>query len=185
LAEGFLEKAMLDPTPLALQTATSMFAQQGRHADAINEGERAIALDPNDANSYISLAGALSLAGQFKKALELIERAIRLNPHYPPSYLYELGLTRFGMEQFDQAAATLEKATAINPDDRWSQRLLLAAYGHLDRGEDAAKIFEAAEKNWRGFDPLSVRGVAFWYPFKQPADAERLAEGLRRANVPD
>ena len=22
--------------------------------------------------------------------------------------------------------------------------------------------------NWRGFDPLTVRGVAFWYPFKQP-----------------
>jgi adenylate cyclase len=107
LAEEFLEKAMLDPTPLALQTATSMLAQQGRHADAINEGERAIALDPNDANSYISLAGALSLAGQFEKALELIEWAKRLNPHYPPSYLYELGLTRLGMEQFDQAAATL------------------------------------------------------------------------------
>ena len=61
----------------------------------------------------------------------------------------------------------------------------MAAYGHLGRGEDAAKIFEAAEDNWRGFDPLSVRGVAFWYPFKQPKDAERLAEGLRRANVPD
>jgi TolB-like protein/class 3 adenylate cyclase len=185
LAEEFLEKAMLDPTPLALQIAAAMFSQQGRHADAINEGERAIALDPNDADSYVALSGALSLEGQFKKAQELIERAMRLNPHYPPSYLYELGLARFGMEQFAEAAISLEKATALNPDDRWSQRLLLAAYGHLDRGEDAAKIFKAAEKNWRGFDPLSVRGVAFWYPFKQPADAERLAEGLRRANVPD
>jgi TolB-like protein/class 3 adenylate cyclase len=185
LAEEFLEKAMLDPTPLALQTAASMLAQQGRHADAINEGERAIALDPNDADSYVALAGALSLAGQFEKSLELIERAMRLNPHYPPSYLYELGLARFGMEQFADAAMTLEKATALNPDDRWSRRILLAAYGHLGRGEDAAKIFAEAEKNWRGFDPLSVRGVAFWYPFKQPADAERLAEGLRQADVPD
>ncbi len=185
LAEEFLEKAMLDPTPLALQTAASMLAHQGRHADAINEGERAIALDPNDADSYVALAGALSLAGQFEKALELIERAMRLNPHYPPSYMYELGLARFGMEQFAEAAVTLEKAIALNPDDRWSRRILLAAYGYLDRGEDAAKIFEAAEENWRGFDPLSVRGVAFWYPFKQPADSERLAEGLRRADVPD
>ncbi len=185
LAEEFLEKAMQNPTPLALQTAASMLAQQGRHADAINEGERAIALDPNDADSYLSLAGALSLAGQFEKALGLIERAMRLNPHYPPSYLYELGLAQFGMEQFAKAAGSLEKAIALNPDDRWSRRLLLAAYGHLGRGEDAAKIFKAAEENWRGFDPLSVRGVAFWYPFKQPGDAERLAEGLRRANVPE
>jgi TolB-like protein/class 3 adenylate cyclase len=185
LAEEFLKKAMRDPTPLALQVAASMLAQEGRHAEAIAEGERAIALDPNDADSYVALAGALSLAGQFQKALGLVERAMRLNPHYPPSYLYELGLAQFGMTQFDQAAATLEKAIALNPDDRWPRRLLLAAYGHLGRGEDAAKIFVAAEKNWRGFDPLSVRGVAFWYPFKQSADAERLAEGLRRANVPD
>jgi len=185
LAEEFLEKAMHDPTPLALQTAASMLAQQGRHADALREGERAVAMDPNDADSYVALAGALSMAGQSKKAMELIERAMRLNPHYPPSYLYELGLARFGLGQFAEAANALEKATALNPDDRWSSRLLLAAYGHLGRGEDAAKIFEEAEKNWRGFDPLSVRSVAFWYPFKQPADAERLAEGLRRANVPD
>jgi TolB-like protein/class 3 adenylate cyclase len=185
LAEEILEKAMHDPTPLALQTAASMLAQQGQHADALSEGERAVAMDPNDADSYVALAGALSLAGQSKKAMELIERAMRLNPHYPPSYLYELGLARFGLGQFAEAANALEKATALNPDDRWSSRLLLATYGHLGRAEDAANIFEAAERNWRGFDPRTVRGVAFWYPFMQPADAERLAEGLRRANVPD
>jgi TolB-like protein/Flp pilus assembly protein TadD len=184
-AENFLEKAMQEPTALALQVAASMYSQQGRHDAAIADGERAIALDPNDADSYVALAGAMNLAGRPVEAHGLVERAMRLNPHYPPSYLYELGLAQFGMEQFAKAAATLEKATALNPDDRWSRRLLLAAYGHLGRGEDAAKVFEAAEDNWRGFDPLSVRGVAFWYPFKQPADAERLAEGLRRANVPD
>ena len=184
-AEEFLEKAMRNPTPLALQVAAAMFSQQGRHDDAIANGERSIALDPNDADSFVALAGALNLAGRPDEALGLIERAMRLNPRYPPSYLYELSLARFGMEQFDKAVVSLEKAAALNPDDRWSSRLLLATYGHLGRSKDAAKIFEAAEKNWRGFDPLTVRGVAFWYPFKEPADAERLAEGLRKAGVPD
>lgn len=184
-AEEFLEKALQDPTPLALQTVASMHAQQGHYAEAISEGERAIALDPNDADSYVALAGALNLAGQFEKSVALIKQAMRLNPLYPPSYLYELGLARFGLEQFAQAAVLLEKATALNPDDRWSLRLLLAAYGHLDRRENAEKIFEVAERNWRGFDPLSIRGVTFWYPFKRPADTKRLAEGLRKANVPD
>jgi hypothetical protein len=46
-------------------------------------------------------------------------------------------------------------------------------------------IIDRIEGNWRGFDPLSVRGVAFWYPFKEPADVKRLADGLRKAGVPD
>ena len=34
-------------------------------------------------------------------------------------------------------------------------------------------------------DPLSVRGVTFWYPFKNQADTARLAEGLRKAGLPE
>jgi TolB-like protein/class 3 adenylate cyclase/Flp pilus assembly protein TadD len=184
-AKAFLEKAMQSPSALAYQVAAAMSSQQGRHEDAITEGERAVAIDPNDADSYVVLAGALSLAGRPDEALPLIERAMRLNPYYPPSYLYELGLARFLMEQFDDSALSLERAVALNADDRLSSRLLLATYGHLGRGADAKKIFPLAEKNWRGADPLTVRGVAYWYPFKKAADATRLADGLRKAEVPD
>ena len=110
---------------------------------SIHEGERAIALDPNDADGYVALAGALNLAGEPQRALQLMEQAVRLNPHYPTSYLHELGLARFGMEDYDEAAVTLERAVALNPDDRWSSRLLIAALGHLGRVEDAAPVLRA------------------------------------------
>ena len=184
-AEKFLEKAKRHPTSLTHQLAADMLSQRQRHEEAIAEAERAVALDPNDADSYMALAGALSLAGRPDEARQLVERAMRLNPHYPPSYLYQLGLAQFGTERFEKAAASLERATALNPDDRWSFRLLLATYGFLNRSEEAAGVLETVDKNWLGMDPLTVRAAAFWHPFKEPADAERLAEGLRRAGVPD
>ena len=63
---------------------------------------------------------------------------------------------------------------------------MLAAYGHLGRKADAERVFKIAEKNnFRGFDPISIRGISYWYPFKREADRARLATGLRKADVPD
>jgi adenylate cyclase len=189
-AEQFLAKAMQNPTPLAHQVASGMLLHMGQHEDAIVEAQRAIALDPNDADSFIALAGALSLAGRADEALDWVERAMRLNPHYPPFYLYQLGMVQFGMGQFDKATVSLERATVLNPDDRWSYRLLLATYGLLGRSEDATRalqVIEARDKRgWlHAFDPLTISTSAFWLPFKEPADAERLAQGLRNAGIPD
>ncbi|MCP4766516.1 MAG: adenylate/guanylate cyclase domain-containing protein [Gammaproteobacteria bacterium] len=185
IAEQYLAQAMKNPSPLSYQVSASIQAQQGLHEEAISNGERSIALDPNDADSYAALAGALNLAGQPREALSMIERAIRLNPHYPASYLYEIGLARFGINDFKRAADSLEKAIAINPDDRWSSRLLIATFGHLGRKHDAIQMIDNDEASIFGMDPLSVRSITFWYPFKKRSDTRRLAEGLRKAGVPD
>ncbi len=192
-AEVSLAKALESPTPLAHQVAAAMSLQDGEHAEAIEQAERAIALDPNDADSHITMAGALSLDGRPGLALEFIERAMRLNPHYPPAYLYEVGVARFANGELEEAAAVLEQATALNPEDRWSQRLLLATLGLLDRREPAAAVRRAMEEDrLRGgrthlmfMDPLTIRASAFWHPFRNPDDARRFAEGLRRAGIPE
>ena len=189
-AEQFLAKAMRDPTPLAHQVASAMLLHAHKHDEAIAEAKRAIAGDPNDADGYVSLANALSFTGKATEALELVERAIRLNPHFPPYYLYQLGLARFGMKRLDEAAASLERALALNRDDYWSQRLLLATYGLLGRREDAVKLLETIKRNekrgWIAFfDPITIRAATYWYPFAEPADAARFAEGLRKAGVPE
>ena len=185
LAEQYLAQAMQNPTSHAYQVSASIRAQRGQHEQAISDAERAIALDPNDADSYAAFAGVLNLAGQPQVALEIMERAIRLNPHYPAAYLYEIGLARFGSGDFEAAFEALDKAVAINPDDRWASRLLIATLGHLGRQQEAEQLMQKSEASWYGFDPLSVRGVTFWYPFKNQADTARLAEGLRKAGLPE
>jgi tetratricopeptide (TPR) repeat protein len=189
-AEQFLAKAMRDPTPLAHQVASAMLLHAQRHDEAIAAASRAIAGDPNDADGYVALASAFSFTGKAAEALELLDRAMRLNPHYPPHYLYHLGLAQFGMQRLEDAAASLRHALARNQGDYWSQRLLLAVYGLLDHRADAARLLDTIrEQDQRGriafLDPLTVRAVAYWYPFASRQDAERLAEGLRNAGVPD
>jgi adenylate cyclase len=182
-AEQFLAKAMLNPTPLAHQLASAILLHSQQH-------DEAIASDPNDADGYIALANVLSFSGRANEALELVERAIRLNPHYPPHYLYQLGMAQFGMKRLDAAAVSLEKGIALNPDDNWSQRLLLATYGLLGRRADAAKLLDTIKgREQRGLlasrDPLTVTASAFSCPFANRADAERFADGLRKAGVPE
>ena len=189
-AEQFLAKAMRDPTPLAHQVASAMLLHSQQHDEAINEAKRAIAGDPNDADGYVALANALSFTGRASDALEQVERAIRLNPHFPPHYLYQFGLARFGMKQLDVAATSLERALTLNRDDYWSQRLLLATYGLLGRRADAAKLLETIKGNEKrgwiaSFDPLTIRAATYWYPFAKSEDVERFAEGLRKAGVPE
>jgi adenylate cyclase len=189
-AEQFLAKAMLSPTPLAHQVASAMLLHSQQYDEAIAEAKRAIAGDPNDADGYVALANVLSFTGRANEALELVERAIRLNPNYPPHYLYQLGLARFGMKRLDEAAASLERAIALNPDDYWSQRLLLATYGLLGRKVNAAKLLDEIKgREQRGLlasrDPLTVTASTYSYPFAIRADGERFADGLRKAGVPE
>jgi adenylate cyclase len=189
-AERFLAKAMENTTPLAHQVASAMLVHVHQHEESLTEARRAIAADPNDPDGYVALANALTFAGRPTEAVDAIERAMRLNPHYPPHYLYQLGLARFGMNRLDEAAAALERALALNREDYWSQRLLLATYGMLNRRADAAKLLQSIDQGDRRdrlayFDPLTVKAAAYWYPFARTADRERFAHGLRAAGVPE
>ena len=189
-AEQSLVKAMRDPTPLAHEVASAMLVHSQQYDQAIAEAQRAIASDPNDADGYVALAGALSFAGRPAEALDAVEKAMRLNPHYPSSYAYKRGLALFGLNRLDEAAVSLERAVELNRDDYWSQRLLLAIYGLTGKRDKALRLIEAIKSNDRRgrgaqWDPLTIRAVTYWYPFAKPEDGKRFATGLAKAGLSD
>jgi adenylate cyclase len=189
-AGDYLGKAMRDPTPLAHQVASAMALQDRRYDEAVAEATAAVGDDPNDPDGYVVLASVLSFTGKPAEALDLVERAMRLNPHYPPRYLYQRALAEFGLKRRETAAASLERALQLNSDDYWSERLLLSVYGLLGRKDSAAKLYakvqRGAESRGLAFaDPVTVTALTFWYPFLGEADAQQFAEGLRKAGVPD
>ena len=204
-ANRYLQEATKDPVPLALHVASRMMSFQGRHDEAIAQADHAIALAANDPVGYEAMAIALIYAGRAEEGASAIAKAMRLDPHYPPEYLYWLGLARFGMERFEKAAASLTRAAQGNPDDDRAVLLLAAAYGHLGRGREAGAAIGRLEKllaqrrkrrdlsSGKGVQlgvdvlligPYTLEDVDLW-PFKERADRERLREGLRKAGLPE
>ena len=80
------------------------------------KGERAIALDPNNADSYACQAEVLNFAGRPEEALRMMEQAMRLNPRYPPWYLFELGWAYRLTGRYAEAIATLKEAISRSPN---------------------------------------------------------------------
>src|SRR5262249_11067334 len=84
--------ALDDSLPVAHAVLSNVYTEQKQYEQALAEGQRALALDPNNADSYVWQADVLNLAmGKPAEALAMMEQALRLNPHYPALYLIELG----------------------------------------------------------------------------------------------
>jgi adenylate cyclase len=101
-----------------------VYVLQQQYDQAIAEGERAITLDPNRADSYAMQSNLLHLAGRPEEALRRVEQAMRLNPHSPPFYLFDLGVAYHLTGRYAEAIATLKETISRSPN-------FVPAYGLL------------------------------------------------------
>jgi adenylate cyclase len=150
-----------------------------QHDQAIAEEQRALALNPNSALAHGALGHAWTYAGRPQESIELLTTAMRLDPH-DTTWLHFLGDAYFGLAMYEEAAATLIRRIYRNPDTDVSRVLLAACYGHLGRVEEAqAQWQDALRKN----PDYSIEHKRRVLPYKNPADFERIVEGLRKAGV--
>jgi tetratricopeptide (TPR) repeat protein len=158
------------------------FAQTERHL------ERALALNPNEADILAQAALCCVYLGEGQKGLELARKAIRLNPFHDDWYLGCLALSLFSLRQNAEAVAVAAKAPRATVD--------LPAYlagGHARLGDAerasaylATFLADFEEKITFGRAPEPgepLRWVMHVNPFRREDDAEYLAEGLRLAGL--
>ena len=187
-ARDHLKLAIARPTSTAHQVAGNISRQRGWYDDALKEFAAAIALDPSNSWSYADLAYTLIWAGRPAEAAAQIETAMRLDPHYPPLFLFYQGLTYFAQDRFAEAAKTFEEVARLNPDAPWVGLYLAAAYGKGGRNKEAAASvadYSAARVRQGGvpfvMDELQSNESQVLYKFPERS---RLIEGLRPAAVP-
>jgi len=181
LGNKHLQIAMENPTPLALRTSARFRVFQRQYEEAIAETERAIALDPNDADSHFRMGYVLMFAGRSAEAIDFFKTAMRLNPHYPGWYIQFLGVAQYCLERYEEAATSEERAMRVDPNT--SAWWLAAAYAQLGHDQEAADVLtKYIEK--RGWHLPHVESTFRYWPFKNQGDLDRFAEGLVKAGLP-
>ena len=114
-----------------------------------------------------------------REALELVERAMRLNPHYPGRYLFTLGFAYCTMERYEEAMAALKRALTRSPDHYGIHLMLAIIYSEIGQEEEArAHVGEALRVN----PQLSLEDLRQRLPAALP---ERVIDALRKAGLPE
>jgi adenylate cyclase len=110
----------------------------GKHEDAIAEGERAVALNPNHADNTANLGCSYVMGGRPRDAAACMRKAMRLSPVYPAWFLNVLGFAHYLMDEHDAADEPL--ALALKREPAYVDARLILAASHHARGRlDDAK----------------------------------------------
>jgi TolB-like protein/DNA-binding winged helix-turn-helix (wHTH) protein/Tfp pilus assembly protein PilF len=120
--------ALDDSLPMAHSLLGIFYSQKHQYDQAIAQGERAITLDPNFADSYAVQAEVLIFAGRPEEALQAVEQAMRLNPRCPPWYLVWLGLAYQMTGRYAEAIATWKELLSRSPTAAGANLLLAVSY---------------------------------------------------------
>ncbi len=168
-----------------------MSRERGWYDDALKEFAAAIALEPNNPWSYADLAFALIAAGRPADAQKEIETAIRLDPSYPPIFIFYRGLALFSQDRNDEAAKAFEEAFRLNPQAPWVGLFLASAFGKNGRKSEALEAVAAynAARVKAGGVPFVMQELTFPGLVPRPMDIvppqqDRLTQGLAPLNIP-
>jgi len=149
-----------------------------KHDAAIEQGLKAIKLDPNLADGHTLLAVTYLYKGQPQMTLRYVAEAMRLNPHYPSQYPAVMGYAHYFLGEWEEAEKYLNQAIEMNPGRLPPNIYLIAnqsARGNLD---DATWNMENLRFLDKSFD---VNKWAERQPFATKALLNKVVADLHRA----
>jgi adenylate cyclase len=158
--------------------------------------QKALAMNPNDADVIAKMGYILPLIGDCEKGIEVAEKAMRLNPYHPEWYKTFVGFAYYTGRRYEDAIAAFNRSGNLYRDDIvWK----VAALAQLDRIDEAEAIMrklldEAGEHPWWQdvfsseikVEPDRTGMLTYMYhmyPFNNSEDCDHLLDGLRKAGL--
>jgi tetratricopeptide (TPR) repeat protein len=147
---------------------------------AIGEMNKAIAIDPNNADGFARLASVLNFSNRPDEALEYMNKAMKRNPVYPVWYPFNIGHAQYLKGQYEESIVTMKRVIDINPNFLPPYAFLAASYVELKQEKEAyAAAAELKKLNPNNSFVDSLKRL----PYKDEAIVERIFYNLRRAGV--
>ncbi len=222
LARPLLEKAIeLDPDFAEAHAWLAMNLTfqwiDGRQVDEreriLAEAERAVSLDPGNADGYFVRGYALTYKGNLAAGLEQFELALKYNPNHADAWLYLADLRVFDGHP-DDAVRAVEKAFQLDPypnaNHYWLRGFALYAAHRYEqavkalqhdscRGTGSQRILAAAlaqlgrsneardvARQFVNTHPrFAVGSWAKTQPFRDPRDLQHFVDGFIKAGLPE
>jgi TolB-like protein/Flp pilus assembly protein TadD len=150
---------------------------------------RALALNPNDADVAAVFANILVYWGRWREALRWIRTAKRLNPFSPNQYHWYHALALYSGGQYHDAIEALREARSLHC---WSHGLLAACYAQIGMRDEARlelsrfvtqRMLELRQNG----EPVPVNDLDLARSraekYRKAGDRTHFLEGLRKAGL--
>ena len=143
--------------------------------------ERLLELNPNNALFLAVLSLHMAMVGEGDRAMKLMRKAMRLNPHHPGWYHIVAFMIYYRQGEYD--LALIEARRFNTPDLFWDPLIRAAALGQLERRAEARKAIDelmalVPDFNLRG--RILIRRLAYL-----DEHVEILWDGLCKAGMGD
>lgn len=152
------------------------------HDKSISTFEKALSLDPENAEVRAYFAESLNFCGDPNAAIKHLEVAFRLDPFCPPSFLFMLGHAKFLLRRDDEAISLIQQSIERLPDFLVARLFLACLCAETDRGSEAAEQVKAVLKTAPHY---TLRQADRVYPYRNDTDRNRFLDGLREAGLPE
>ncbi|AZO13304.1 adenylate/guanylate cyclase domain-containing protein [Mesorhizobium sp. M2A.F.Ca.ET.043.05.1.1] len=146
--------------------------------------DRALALNPNLATAWLFSGWVRADLGDTETSLRHLATAMRMSPVDPLMFDMQnaAAVAHLFAGRFEEASTWAERSLREKPDFLPSLRFAAASYAHAGRTEEAQKVVSRI----LGLDPdQRISNLADVASTSRPADMALLAEGLRKAGLPE
>lgn len=160
----------------------SALTMKGEHDEAKFHLERALELNPNDADAFALMGTFFQDTCKCQEAIDSYLKAMRLNPYYPAWYVWKLGSAYYDARLYEDALIPLREAIDRNPKFKRARLVLVATYAQLDRIEEARNQVERLLADHPDASMKHERQLKLW---GDEEGLEHWLEGLRKAGLPE
>lgn len=142
--------------------------------------QKALTLNPNDPALIASLGILYGFRGEPVRGLEFFRESLAMDPKFDPTWYWRnRAVVHFVGREYEEAIIAF-KRSPIMPD--WVEAYLSAAYAHVGQLSEARRHATAALRLTPHF---TTSALVAKEPYRRREDAEHLAEGLRKAGIPE